>query len=136
MCGQPGSSLTFWAFPFILRAFSGIPEFSLLEVLMYAVIENGGKQYRVAVGDKLRLEKIEAEPGSELTLDRVLMLGEGSDARVGTPTLSGALVKATVLTQGRAAKVHIFKMRRRKHYRKQQGHRQYFTEVRITGIEG
>jgi len=103
---------------------------------MYAVIENGGKQYRVAVGDKLRLEKINAEPGSELTLDRVLMLGEGRDARVGTPMLDGAQVKATVLSQGRAAKVHIFKMRRRKHYRKQQGHRQYFTEVRITGIEG
>ena len=102
---------------------------------MYAVIENGGKQYRVTVGDKLRLEKMEAEPGAELALDRVLMVGVGSDVVVGQPLVAGAAVKATELSQGRAAKVHIFKMRRRKHYRKQQGHRQYFTEVRITGIE-
>ena len=102
---------------------------------MYAVIENGGKQYRVAVGDKLRLERMEVEPGAELALDRVLMVGVGSDVQVGRPLVEGAEVKATVLSQGRAKKVHIFKMRRRKHYRKQQGHRQYFTEVRITGIE-
>ncbi|MHB8209805.1 MAG: 50S ribosomal protein L21 [Acidithiobacillus sp.] len=102
---------------------------------MYAVIENGGKQYRVAVGDKLRLERMEVEPGAELALDRVLMVGVGSDVQVGRPLVEGATVKATVLSQGRAKKVHIFKMRRRKHYRKQQGHRQYFTEVRITGIE-
>ncbi len=102
---------------------------------MYAVIENGGKQYRVAVGDKLRLERMEVEPGAELALDRVLMVGVGSDVQVGRPLVEGAAVKVTVLSQGRAKKVHIFKMRRRKHYRKQQGHRQYFTEVRITGIE-
>jgi len=102
---------------------------------MYAVIENGGKQYRVAVGDKLRLERMEVEPGAELALDHVLMVGVGSDVQVGRPLVEGATVKATVLSQGRAKKVHIFKMRRRKHYRKQQGHRQYFTEVRITGIE-
>lgn len=102
---------------------------------MYAVIENGGKQYRVAVGDKLRLERMEVEPGAELALDRVLMVGVGDDVQVGRPLVEGAAVRATVLSQGRAKKVHIFKMRRRKHYRKQQGHRQYFTEVRITGIE-
>ena len=102
---------------------------------MYAVIENGGKQYRVTVGDKLRLERMEIEPGAELALDRVLMVGVGEDVQVGRPLVEGATVKATVLSQGRAKKVHIFKMRRRKHYRKQQGHRQYFTEVRITGIE-
>ncbi|MDA8152469.1 50S ribosomal protein L21 [Acidithiobacillus ferrianus] len=102
---------------------------------MYAVIENGGKQYRVAVGDKLRLEKMEAAPGAELAFDRVLMLGSGDTVQVGQPLVAGASVKVTVLSQGRAKKVHIFKMRRRKHYRKQQGHRQYFTEVRITGIE-
>lgn len=102
---------------------------------MYAVIENGGKQYRVTVGDKLRLERMEIEPGAELALDRVLMVGVGEDVQVGRPLVEGSAVKATVLSQGRAKKVHIFKMRRRKHYRKQQGHRQYFTEVRITGIE-
>ncbi len=103
---------------------------------MYAVIENGGKQYRVAVGDRLRLEKVEAEPGAELVLDRVLLLGEGGDVRIGSPLVGGAAVKATILSQGRAPKVQIFKMRRRKHFRKRQGHRQYFTEVRITSIEG
>jgi large subunit ribosomal protein L21 len=102
---------------------------------MYAVIENGGKQYRVAVGDKLRLEKMELEEGSELAINRVLMVGSGADVKIGTPHVDGAIVKGTVLAQGRAAKVHIFKMLRRKHYRKQQGHRQYFTEIRITGIE-
>ena len=102
---------------------------------MYAVFESGGKQYRVAVGDKLRLEKIEAEPGTELVLDRVLMTGEGESVQVGQPLLAGATVKATILAQGRADKIHIFKMRRRKHFRKRQGHRQYFTEVRITSID-
>lgn len=102
---------------------------------MYAVVENGGKQYRVAVGDKLRLEKMEAEAGSELVLDRVLMLGEGEEVQVGQPLVAGASVKVTVLSQGRADKIHIFKMRRRKHFRKRQGHRQYYTEVRITSID-
>ncbi|MCE5387434.1 MAG: 50S ribosomal protein L21 [Acidithiobacillus sp.] len=103
---------------------------------MYAVFESGGKQYRVTIGDRLRLEKIEAEPGSQLVLDRILMLGEGDEVRFGQPHLQGATIKADVLTQGRADKIHIFKMRRRKHFRKRQGHRQYFTEVRITSIDG
>lgn len=101
---------------------------------MYAVIETGGKQYKVAVGDSLRVEKLENDEGSEVTLERVLMVGDGDNIQVGRPLLDGARVTAVVAAQGRAKKVHIFKMRRRKHYRKSQGHRQYFTELKITGI--
>lgn len=101
---------------------------------MYAVIKTGGKQYRVNAGDKLKIEKLDAEVGSEVIFDQVLMVGEGADIKVGTPVLPGATVKATVLNQGRGEKIHIFKMRRRKHYRKSQGHRQSFTEVQIGGI--
>ena len=101
---------------------------------MYAVIKTGGKQYRVSAGDKLKIEKLDAEIGSEVTFDQVLMIGDGDNVKVGGPMLSGAMVKATVLNQARGDKIHIFKMRRRKHYRKSQGHRQYFTEVQIGGI--
>ena len=101
---------------------------------MYAVIKTGGKQYRVNAGDKLKIEKLDAEIGSEVIFDQVLLVGEGADIKVGTPVLQGATVKATVLNQGRGEKIHIFKMRRRKHYRKSQGHRQSFTEVQIGGI--
>ena len=101
---------------------------------MYAVIKTGGKQYRVSAGDKLKIEKLDAEIGSEVTFDQVLMVGEGADIKVGTPMLAGASVKATVLNQARGEKIHIFKMRRRKHYRKSQGHRQSYTEVQIGGI--
>lgn len=101
---------------------------------MYAVIKTGGKQYRVSAGDKLKIEKLDAEIGSEVTFDQVLMVGEGADIKVGAPILAGASVKATVLNQARGEKIHIFKMRRRKHYRKSQGHRQSYTEVQIGGI--
>ena len=101
---------------------------------MYAVIKTGGKQYRVCAGDKLKIEKLEAEIGSEVTFDQVLMIGDGDNVKVGGPMLAGAMVKATVLNQARGDKIHIFKMRRRKHYRKSQGHRQYFNEVQIGGI--
>jgi large subunit ribosomal protein L21 len=101
---------------------------------MYAVIKTGGKQYRVSAGDKLKIEKLEAEIGSEITFDQVLMVGDGADIKMGAPMLRGATVKATVLNQARGDKIKIFKMRRRKHYRKSQGHRQYFTEVQIGGI--
>ena len=101
---------------------------------MYAVIKTGGKQYRVSAGDKLKIEKLDAEIGSEVTFDQVLMVGEGADIKVGAPMLAGALVKATVLNQARGEKIHIFKMRRRKHFRKSQGHRQSYTEVQIGGI--
>jgi len=100
---------------------------------MYAVIKTGGKQYRVSAGDKLKIEKLEAEIGSEITFDQVLMVGDGADI-MGAPMLRGATVTATVLNQARGDKIRIFKMRRRKHYRKSQGHRQYFTEVQIGGI--
>src|ERR1700691_1318856 len=88
---------------------------------MYAVVKTGGKQYRVAAGEKLRIEQIAGEVGSEVVLDQVLMLADGEAVTVGTPLISGASVKATVLAHGRADKVRIFKLRRRKHYQKRQG---------------
>lgn len=103
---------------------------------MYAVIQTGGKQYRVKSGEQLRIESLEADVGASLTFDKVLMLGEGEAAKVGAPYVPGAAVQATVLAHGRGDKVRIFKMRRRKHYIKNQGHRQNFTEVRIDGIVG
>ena len=103
---------------------------------MYAVIKTGGKQYRVSAGEKLRVESLPKEIGAEVLLDQVLMIGEGESVRVGQPMLAGAAVKATVVSHGRGDKVMIFKMRRRKHYRKSQGHRQNYTEIEILGIAG
>ena len=99
-----------------------------------AVIKTGGKQYRIASGEKLKIEQIPADIGQEITLDQVLSVGEGDQLKVGTPLVAGALVKATVLAQGRHDKVTIFKMRRRKHYQKHQGHRQKYTEILIGDI--
>jgi len=101
---------------------------------MYAVIKTGGKQYRVAAGQKLKIEQIPADIGQEISLDQVLSVGEGDQLKIGAPLVDGAVVKATVLAQGRHPKVKIFKMRRRKHYQKRQGHRQNYTEVRIDEI--
>ncbi len=101
---------------------------------MYAVIKTGGKQYRVAAGEKIKVEQIPADIGSEVVLDQVLLVANGDDVTMGTPLVSGATVKAKVLAHGRGEKVHIYKMRRRKHYRKSQGHRQNFTEIEILGI--
>ena len=101
---------------------------------MYAVIKTGGKQYRIASGEKLKIEQIPADIGQEITLDQVLSVGEGDQLKVGTPLVAGALVKARVLAQGRHDKVTIFKMRRRKHYQKHQGHRQNYTEILIGDI--
>ena len=101
---------------------------------MYAVIKTGGKQYRVAAGEKLKIEQIPADVGAEITLDQVLMVGDGESVKIGAPLVQGASVRATVLAQGRHDKVKIFKMRRRKHYQKHQGHRQNFTEIQISGI--
>ncbi|MBS0300212.1 MAG: 50S ribosomal protein L21 [Proteobacteria bacterium] len=101
---------------------------------MYAVIKTGGKQYRIQVGEKLKVEQLKAENGSELVIDQVLMVADGDKVSVGTPLVSGAKVSATVLGQGRHDKIRIFKMRRRKHYQKHQGHRQNYTEIQITGI--
>ncbi len=103
---------------------------------MYAVIQTGGKQYRVESGAQLRVEALAAEVGAAVRFDRVLMLGEGDAARVGAPFVAGASVRATVLAHGRGAKVRIFKLRRRKHSQKTQGHRQGYTEVRIDEIVG
>ena len=103
---------------------------------MYAVIKTGGKQYRVAAGQKLKVEQITAEPGQEITISDVLAVGAGQTVSVGTPLVAGATVKATILAHGRADKVKIFKMRRRKHYQKRQGHRQWFTELFITEVAG
>ena len=103
---------------------------------MYAVIKTGGKQYRVTNGLKLKVEQIPADVGAEVTLDQVLMAGEGESVKIGAPFLAGATVKATVISHGRHDKVKIFKMRRRKHYQKRQGHRQNFTEIQIVSING
>lgn len=101
---------------------------------MYAVVKTGGKQYRVSAGEKLRIEQVAAEVGQEIVLDQVLAVVDGDALQVGSPLLSGARVTAKVLAHGRGDKVHIFKMRRRKHYRKSQGHRQNYTEIEILGI--
>ncbi|WP_394778450.1 50S ribosomal protein L21 [Undibacterium sp.] len=103
---------------------------------MYAVIKTGGKQYKVVAGEKLKIEQIPADIGSEITIDQVLALGAGDTIKFGAPLVSGATVQATVLSQGRHDKVRIFKMRRRKHYQKRQGHRQNFTEIQIVSING
>ena len=101
---------------------------------MYAVIKSGGKQYRVAPGDKLKLETLDAEVGQKVSLSEVLAMGNGADLRVGTPLLAGTAVTATVLAHGRHEKVNIFKMKRRKHYAKSGGHRQNFTEIQVDSI--
>ncbi len=101
---------------------------------MYAVIKTGGKQYRVADGYKLKIEHFPGLVCSDFSLDQILMVGEGESVKIGAPLVTGASVKATVLSQGRHDKVKIFKMRRRKHYQKHQGHRQNYTEIRIDGI--
>jgi large subunit ribosomal protein L21 len=101
---------------------------------MYAVFSTGGKQYRAVPGEVIRVEKLDAEEGSTVTIDRVLMIGDGDNVTVGAPLVKGATVAAKVRGHGRADKVMIVKFRRRKHYRKQQGHRQHYTEIEITGI--
>jgi large subunit ribosomal protein L21 len=103
---------------------------------MYAVIKTGGKQYRVAAGEKLKVEQIPADIGTEITLDQVLFLANGDNVTMGAPLVSGATVTAKVVSHGRGEKVRIFKMRRRKHYRKTMGHRQNYTEIEILGITG
>jgi large subunit ribosomal protein L21 len=101
---------------------------------MYAVIRTGGKQYKVAAGEKIKVEQIAADVGQEVVIDQVLAVGNGAELQVGSPLVSGASVNATVLAQGKHDKVHIFKMRRRKHYRKSQGHRQTYTELQINAV--
>jgi large subunit ribosomal protein L21 len=101
---------------------------------MYAVIKTGGKQYKVSAGDKIKVEQLSADIDADIQIDQVLAVGSGDQISVGAPLVGGATVSVTVLSHGRREKVRIFKMRRRKHYRKQQGHRQNYTELFVTGI--
>ena len=101
---------------------------------MYAVIESGGKQHRVVEGETLKLEKIEAATGDTVEFEQVLMIGGGDDIKIGTPVVAGSKVTAEVVNHGRHKKIKIVKFNRRKHFRKETGHRQWFTEVKITGI--
>jgi large subunit ribosomal protein L21 len=101
---------------------------------MYAVVKTGGKQYRVSQGDRLKVETIEAEAGSDVSLNEVLLVGSGESVTVGSPVVANASVSAKVVSHGRGKKVRIIKFRRRKHHRKQAGHRQNYTELEITGI--
>src|SRR5215470_2631806 len=126
-CAAPGDLLA--------RAASGVDN-AVRSAHMYAVIRTCCKQYRVAPGEKLRVEQLPAEVGSEIVLDQVLMVGDGESVRLGAPILAGATVKATVVAHGRGEKLTIFKMKRRKNYRRHQGHRQGFTELKIEGIVG
>ena len=102
---------------------------------MYAVIKTGGKQYKVAAGESIKVEQIAADVGQALVLDQVLAVGSGAELKVGAPWVAGASVKATVVAQGRHDKVRIFKMRRRKHYQKHGGHRQAYTELQINAVD-
>jgi large subunit ribosomal protein L21 len=101
---------------------------------MYAVIKTGGKQYKVVAGERLKVEKLAGDVGSKVVIDKVLLIADGETTTIGAPLVAGATVSATVLSHGRGDKVMIFKFRRRKHYRKTQGHRQSFTEIQIDNI--
>jgi len=101
---------------------------------MYAVIKTGGKQYRVSSGEKLKVEQLAADVGSQITIDQVLLVADGDNISIGKPLVKGAKVQATVVNHGRGDKVRVFKMRRRKHFKKQQGHRQNYTEIQVDQI--
>jgi len=103
---------------------------------MYAVIKSGGKQHRVIEGETLKVEKLDLATGDNLTFDEVLMVGEGDSVKIGAPFVDGSSVNAEILSHGRHEKINIVKFRRRKHHRKQMGHRQWYTEIKITGISG
>jgi len=103
---------------------------------MYAVVRSGGKQYRVSPGGSVRVEKLDGEVGAKITLEEVLMIGGEGDVKIGTPTVDGASVSGTIMAQGRGNKIRVFKMKRRKGYRRAQGHRQDYTEIAIEGISG
>ncbi|MGD8341886.1 MAG: 50S ribosomal protein L21 [Gammaproteobacteria bacterium] len=103
---------------------------------MYAVFKTGGKQYRASQGDRLRVEKLDAEVGDSVEFDQILLVGDGADVQVGKPLVEGGKVEATVTAQGRDKKVDIIKFKRRKNYMRHHGHRQHFTEVEITSISG
>jgi large subunit ribosomal protein L21 len=119
---------------FLMISWGSLASLFIERADMYAVIKTGGKQYKVAAGEKIKVEQIAADVGQEITIDQVLAIGAGADLKVGTPLVAGASVRATVLSQGKHDKVRIFKMRRRKHYQKRQGHRQTYTEVFVGEI--
>ncbi len=102
---------------------------------MYAVIKTGGKQYKVSPGDTIRVEKLPGEPGQEIELNEVLLVGDGEEVKIGQPLVEGAKVIATVLNQGRSRKIIVFKKKRRKNYKKKRGHRQFYTELQIKEIQ-
>ena len=101
---------------------------------MYALIKTGGKQFKVAAGEKIKVEQVAADVGQEIVIDQVLAVGDGADLTIGTPLVAGASVKATVVAHGKHDKVRIFKMRRRKHYQRHGGHRQSYTELQISAV--
>lgn len=103
---------------------------------MYAVVESGGKQHRIIEGETLKVEKLDLATGETLTIDQVLMVGEGETVKIGAPYVDGSKVTAEIISHGRHKKITIVKFRRRKHHRKQMGHRQWFTELKITSISG
>ena len=103
---------------------------------MYAVFKTGGKQYRASQGDRLRVEKLDAEVGDSVEFDQILLVGEGSDVQLGAPLVDGGKVEAKVTAQGRDKKIDVIKYKRRKNYKRQHGHRQHYTEVEITSISG
>ena len=103
---------------------------------MYAVVRTGGKQFRVTPGQAVRVEKLDGGVGDSIELSEVLMVGGEGESRVGTPLVTGAKVVGTITAQGRGEKIIVFKMKRRTGYRRKQGHRQYFTEIRVDSIEG
>jgi len=123
---MPRLSAALW----LLRIESDIGECAA----MYAVIQTGGKQYRVSEGTTLRVEKIAADEGASIEIDKVLMVADGDDIKVGTPYVEGGKVTATVKAHGKGKKVRIIKFKRRKHHLKRQGHRQAYTEIEVTGI--
>ena len=129
--GAQGLQLPVFGSP---RLWGEYPLYRLGTGFMYAVIQTGGKQYRVAEGDTLKVEKISADEGASLELDKVLMVADGADVKVGKPYVDGGKVMATVKSHGRGKKVKIVKFHRRKQHLKRQGHRQWYTELEITGI--
>lgn len=118
----------------LLLAFSKLPKTKLEQANMYAVFKSGGKQHRVQEGDVIKLEKLEVATGDSIEFDQVLLVANGDDVKVGAPLVEGGKVTAEVVTHGRGDKIRIIKFRRRKHSMKRQGHRQWFTQVKITGI--
>lgn len=123
------------AMPANTYSYKALGEQDQRRYIMYAVIVTGGKQYKVTEGEFLKVEKLEVGTGEAVTFDRVLLVGNGDDVKVGAPVVEGAKVTAEVVAQGRHDKVRIIKFRRRKHHMKRQGHRQWFTEIKITGIQ-